>query len=146
MGPIIGATSCLAAPPPPPGTLGRGTAAKLQNGSKVDENSDVGQTAKANNSGKSDLKIHSENRKPVKKQVNDKAVKGKGPEKVNLDTLFDPVAKAFKFYDGLGDNYNDIMSDMDTEGEENPNPKKRKSRPVLEPPSSEEDELAEDPY
>ena len=37
------------------------------------------------------------------------------------------------------------MSDMDTEGEGNPNPKKRKSGPVLEPPSSEdEDEPAED--
>ena len=33
---------------------------------------------------------------------------------------------------------------MDTGGEENPNPKKRKSGPVLEPPSSEEEEPAED--
>ena len=77
--------------------------------------------------------------------MNDKAGKGKGPEKVNLDALFEPVLIAFKFYGWRGDNDNDIMSDMDTEGEENPNPKKRKSGPVLEPPSSEEDEPVEDP-
>ena len=109
----------------------------------MDENSDTAMAAKAIDSGKNDPKNPSENGKPVKKPGNDKAGKGKGPDKSNHNDLFDPVPKAFKFYGGLGDN--DLMSDMDTDGEENPNPKKRKNQPVPEPPSSEEDDPTKDP-
>ena len=76
--------------------------------------------------------------------MNDKAGKAKGPEKVNHDDLFEPVPTTFRFYGSKGDTEN-YMSDMDTEGEEHPNPKKRKRGPVLEPPSSEdEDEPAQE--
>ena len=132
------------APPPPPGTPGRGSSAAKSDKNhsktlirpKADESKVTANTAKAKDSGKTDPKTQN--------PVNDKVGKTKGPEKVSLDELFDPMPPKFRFYGSKGDTEND-MSNMDTEGEEHPNPRKRKSGPVLEQPSSEdEDEPAQD--
>ena len=135
VGPVMGAPGSLATAPLPPGTPGKGSSAaksdknpgKTMIGPKADESQVAGNSDKAKDSGK------------AQNPVTDKAGKPKGPEKVSLDELFTPDPANFRFYGSKG-NTEKNMSDMETEGEEHPNPRKRKSAPVLEHQSSEDEE------
>ena len=137
----MGDPGSSATAPTPQGTPGKGSLTVKNDkhtgkliGPKREESLTTGTNAKAK--GKESGK--------ARHQGTDKNGKPKGPEKVSLDELFAPDSANFKFYGSKGDTETE-MSDMETEGEEHHNPKKRKNAPVLEHQSSEdEDEPAQD--